>query len=93
MGEILWNPEPHQIEDTALWRFMRSFPEPFDTYDDLWNWSVTDLAGFWSAVWDFAGVIASRDADARHRRPSHAGDRVVPWCQTQLRREPASAQR
>jgi len=63
MGEILWAPEPEQIEASALWRFMQSLPEPFETYDDLWKWSITDLEGFWSAVWDFTGVIASRQAE------------------------------
>ncbi len=28
-------------------------------YDDLWRWSVTDLEGFWGAVWDFFDVMAS----------------------------------
>ena len=27
-------------------------------YDDLWKWSVSDLDGFWGAVWDFFDVIA-----------------------------------
>lgn len=26
------------------------------SYDDLWRWSVRDLAGFWSGVWDYFGV-------------------------------------
>lgn len=25
----------------------------FDTYDALWQWSVTDLAAFWQSIWDF----------------------------------------
>jgi acetoacetyl-CoA synthetase len=25
----------------------------FDSYDALWRWSVTDLAGFWQSVWDY----------------------------------------
>ena len=25
----------------------------FETYEALWQWSVTDLEGFWGAVWDF----------------------------------------
>src|SRR3546814_15799762 len=34
----------------------------FKDYDDLYDWSVRDLEGFWTAVWDFCGVIA----DATH---------------------------
>ncbi|USQ77381.1 acetoacetate--CoA ligase [Ornithinimicrobium cryptoxanthini] len=26
------------------------------TYDELWDWSITDLDGFWGGVWDFFGV-------------------------------------
>ncbi|MDE2082338.1 MAG: acetoacetate--CoA ligase [Burkholderiales bacterium] len=28
----------------------------FQTYEDLWRWSTTDLAGFWSSVWDYFEV-------------------------------------
>src|SRR4051812_7019570 len=28
----------------------------FDTYDELWRWSVEDLDGFWGALWDRFGV-------------------------------------
>ncbi|HEY8471986.1 MAG TPA: acetoacetate--CoA ligase [Natronosporangium sp.] len=29
----------------------------FDDYDALWRWSVTDLPGFWSSIWDYFQVI------------------------------------
>ncbi|MCM2251685.1 MAG: acetoacetate--CoA ligase [Ramlibacter sp.] len=25
----------------------------FDSYDALWRWSTTDLAGFWQSIWDY----------------------------------------
>ena len=28
----------------------------FAGYDELWRWSVSDLEGFWSAVWEFFEV-------------------------------------
>ncbi len=28
----------------------------FDTYEALWNWSTTDLHGFWSSIWDYFDV-------------------------------------
>ena len=31
----------------------------FGDYQELWHWSVTDLDGFWQAVWDYCGVQAS----------------------------------
>ena len=27
----------------------------FADYEALWRWSVSDLEGFWSAVWQFFG--------------------------------------
>jgi acetoacetyl-CoA synthetase len=31
-------------------------------YYALWRWSVTDLPGFWQAVWDYCGVTSSAPA-------------------------------
>ncbi len=31
----------------------------FDGYAELWRWSVTDLEGFWQAVWDYCRIDAS----------------------------------
>ena len=31
----------------------------FTGYGELWRWSVTDLDGFWQAVWDYSGITAS----------------------------------
>jgi acetoacetyl-CoA synthetase len=32
----------------------------FDDYESFWTWSVTDLEGFWGALWDFLDIRASR---------------------------------
>jgi acetoacetyl-CoA synthetase len=32
--------------------------EPAAAYRELWEWSVTDLAGFWSSIWDHFEVIS-----------------------------------
>ncbi|KDN87815.1 acetoacetate--CoA ligase [Kitasatospora cheerisanensis] len=60
MNEILSTPGPAVRDESEIGRFLRwleserqlSFPD----YDALWQWSVTDLAGFWSAVWEFFDV-------------------------------------
>src|SRR5262245_21908667 len=31
----------------------------FDDYASLWRWSIADLEGFWSALWDHYGILAS----------------------------------
>ena len=33
----------------------------YTDYETLWKWSVTDLDGFWAAVWDWFGVLGTYD--------------------------------
>jgi acetoacetyl-CoA synthetase len=35
----------------------------FTCYDELYRWSVSDIPGFWAAIWEFCGVRASRGYD------------------------------
>jgi acetoacetyl-CoA synthetase len=35
----------------------------FNSYEDLYNWSIADIPAFWAAMWDFGGIIASRKYD------------------------------
>src|SRR5215208_1298894 len=35
-----------------------------EDYNDLWEWSVTDLEGFWGSVWEYCGVEASEPYEA-----------------------------
>jgi acetoacetyl-CoA synthetase len=59
-AEPLWSPTPEQSALTNLARFgdwlATSRGLTFDSYNDLWTWSVTDLEGFWSAIWEFFGL-------------------------------------
>lgn len=32
----------------------------FETYEQLWQWSVDELESFWAAIWEFCGVRASK---------------------------------
>lgn len=52
--EIIWHPDPSV--ETELHRFTAWLRDErgvdVSTYDDLWNWSVTDIEGFWHAIWD-----------------------------------------
>ncbi len=58
----LWQPSKERIAKANLTAFLRQLREDkglaFEDYDDLYDWSVSDIAGFWTAVWDFCGVIA-----------------------------------
>jgi acetoacetyl-CoA synthetase len=67
-GELLWEPSDARKERAGLTRFMRE--RGFETYAELWRWSVDDLEGFWAAVWEFFGVGGSYDRVL--------GDRTMP---------------
>lgn len=32
----------------------------FDSYQDLWTWSVTDVEGFWNSIWEYFDVRGTR---------------------------------
>ncbi len=59
-GDVLWEPSADRIERAQLTAFSRWLAaergRSFETYDDLWRWSTSDLEGFWGAFADWAGV-------------------------------------
>lgn len=60
MNEILSVPGPRVRDESEIGRYLRWLEKErrltFPDYDSLWQWSVTDLAGFWSSIWDFFDV-------------------------------------
>jgi acetoacetyl-CoA synthetase len=64
-GELLWEPSAELIERSRLRDFMRWLERErglaLAGYHELWQWSVDDLDGFWSAIWEFFGVQADGD--------------------------------
>ncbi|PCC18673.1 acetoacetate--CoA ligase [Brevibacterium aurantiacum] len=61
-AEPIWLPDPDQTPRPQIADFIdfanKRTDQTMADYDDLWNWSVSDLDGFWGAVWDFFDVIA-----------------------------------
>jgi acetoacetyl-CoA synthetase len=75
-AEQLWEPSTELVERARMTAFMRWLEAErglgFDGYHDLWRWSVDDLEGFWSAIWDFFEVRADGGYDrvlGSHRMP------------------------
>ena len=62
--ETIWRPSEETIASANITRYVRWLARErgldFDSYQDLWRWSVTDLDAFWSSIWDHFGVRASR---------------------------------
>ncbi len=56
-SQPLWLPSKDKIEKSKLKEFCRK--KHFESYEDLYNWSVNNISDFWKEVWDFCGVISS----------------------------------
>ncbi len=58
--ELLWTPSAERIERATITRYQawleRERGLRFDSYDELWQWSVDDLEGFWSSICEFFSV-------------------------------------
>jgi acetoacetyl-CoA synthetase len=78
-GELLWEPSPSFKERSVITEYMRWLAEQhghrFDTYADLWRWSVTDLEAFWRTIVEFFGVQFQRPADRVLADPTMPGAR------------------
>ncbi len=62
VGQVLSTPPADVLERSKVGAFLSWLAEHrglrMTTHEELWRWSVDDLAGFWSAVWDYFGVVA-----------------------------------
>ncbi len=73
----LWEPSERAIEEAQLTQFARQVVRKrrleLNSYPEFYRWSVEHPEEFWSDVWDFCGVIASRSgADGAGRRRQDA---------------------
>jgi acetoacetyl-CoA synthetase len=63
-GDLLWTPGPTFTGDSLAKRFLDWLEAErsarFSDYEALRRWSVDDLEGFWSAIWDFFEVRSDR---------------------------------
>jgi acetoacetyl-CoA synthetase len=59
-GDVLWRPPADVLATTQVGRFLAWLRDDRDLdlsdHDGLWQWSVDDLDGFWSAIWEFFDV-------------------------------------
>ena len=67
-GALLWEPSPEFRENAAITRYVGWLESEknlsFEDYTALWEWSVTDVDGFWSSLWEFFDVQSSRPYEA-----------------------------
>lgn len=62
-GTLLWEPSPALRAGSEIGKYLQWLAEErgrsFDGYQSLWRWSVDDLEGFWSSIWEYYGVNAT----------------------------------
>jgi len=60
----LWTPSPERVSATRFAAFQQSLTDRghigIDTYRDLHQFSIDQMAAFWNALWDFTGVIGAK---------------------------------
>ena len=65
----LWSPSLEHQTTTHMYAFMKYTAQ--QDYQQLYNWSITNLEQFWSAVWDFCEVRAQTQGEAVLINPTH----------------------
>ena len=59
---ILWTPSPERIARSNISAFIKlankQYKAGLKDSDSLYAWSISEPEKFWTAVWDFCGVIA-----------------------------------
>ena len=79
---VLWHPRDDLIEAANLTSFRRWLERErgltFEDYDELWRWSVDDLDGFWSSIWEHFAVRAHQPAESVLGRRSMPGAEWFP---------------
>ncbi len=55
----MWEPDSAYVRKSNIVAFMKWLEkrgQKFSDYDELWNWSVEDIEGFWGSVWKYFDV-------------------------------------
>ena len=63
-GALLWQPTEEVRRQANITQYARWLEEQyglrFDSYHDLWQWSVNELGQFWQSIWDYFEIKGSR---------------------------------
>ena len=63
MNSILWNPKSDHIKKTnieSLRKIINSTKSSnLKTYQELYEWSISNISDFWETIWNDVGIIHS----------------------------------
>jgi acetoacetyl-CoA synthetase len=81
-GTLLWEPSRELKENSNMSRYLRWLEKEkglsFSGYEELWEWSVTELEDFWGSVWEYFGVVSSGSPSAVLAERSMPGAKWFP---------------
>ncbi|HEX9240092.1 MAG TPA: acetyl-coenzyme A synthetase N-terminal domain-containing protein, partial [Candidatus Bathyarchaeia archaeon] len=64
----LWTPSVERVKQANLTRFLafvnKKYSQSLGPYPELYRWSVEKPMEFWSAMWEYAGIISSKKFEA-----------------------------
>src|ERR1700739_4526169 len=67
MKEPLWRPSEERIKNANMAHFIEfinwRYGKQFQTYDDIYQWSIDKIPDFWESMWEFGEIKASREYD------------------------------
>jgi len=67
MGKQLWKPSEERVKGTNMYRFMNFVNEKlgkdFTGYAPMYQWSIENIPEFWTLMWEFAEIKASKPYD------------------------------
>ena len=63
MKKPLWIPSDDLISNSNMSSFMRYVEQitnrRMTSYEDVYNWSITETEEFWKSIWVISGIISS----------------------------------
>lgn len=92
--EVLWTPSEERVAACRMSDYQRWLASERNVatsdYESLWRWSISDLGGFWSSIWDYFDVQSFESVDVALATPLMPGVRWFPgarlnWAQNILR--------
>ena len=94
----LWRPSEEKINNANLTRFIdfvnTKYGLKISDFESLYQWSIDQREDFWSSIWDFGDVIASKPYDkVLEDSPTMIGAQWFHRIATQLCGKPLEVQR
>ena len=60
----IWIPSNERVENSNFnqyFAFLKThFKKDFNKYDELYNWSISEIEEFWKSIWEYSGIIHSK---------------------------------